>query len=107
MKSIDELPDLMVELIENAQAHDDCIVFPGRACEIIKEIAEYAKGTKIYSEHQEQSESFWEPDATPTDIYYFMIQKIAGAPTRIHRDATVLLHMPALAEALKRKGMKQ
>ena len=103
MKSIDELSDLMVELLENAKAYDDRIVFPARACEIIEEIAEFAKGTKIYSDHQEQSKNFWEEDATPTDIYYFMLQKIVNAPTQIHRNASVLLHMPALAEALKRE----
>ena len=107
MKSIDELPDLMVELIENAQAHDDCIEFPARAREIINEIAEYAKKTKLYTEHQEQSKSFWEPDTTPTDIYYFMLQKVVGAPTQFHRDAAVLLHMHALAEALQREESLQ
>lgn len=103
MKSIDELPDLMVELINNVTAEDDHIEFPGRACEIIKEIVDYAKETKIYSENRKKAESFWENDATPTDIYYFMIRKIVDAPTQIHRDAAVLLHMPALAEALKRE----
>ena len=29
-----------------------------------------------------------------------MIQKVVDAPTQIHRDAAVLLHMPALVEAI-------
>lgn len=100
MKSIDELPDLMVELIENTTAEDDHIEFPGRAREIIKEISDFAQSTKIYSRNRKRSKTFWENDATPTDIYYFMIQKVVDAPTQIHRDAAVLLHMPALAEAI-------
>ena len=101
MTNIDELPDLMVELIETAKAQDEGVEVPARAREIINEIAEYAKKTRLYAEFQERSEAFWEPDDTATEIYLFMLQKIVNAPTQIHRNAAVLLHMPALAEALK------
>lgn len=105
MNSIFEIDELMIELIENTKAHDDFIEFSDRACEIIEEISEYAKGTKLFSSNQHRSENFWGPDATPTEIYCYMLEKVVEAPTQIRRDTVVILHMPALAAALCR-GIK-
>ena len=101
MKSRDELSDLMIKLIESTNSDDDNEVgFPERAREIIREIAAYAVRTKIYSDNRERAESFWTDGATPSDIYCYMLGLVVGAPTVIHRDASVILHMPALAKAL-------
>ena len=107
MTKIEELADKMIELIETAKVLDDHVEFPARAREIITEIAEFAKHTKLYSDFKEKAEIFWDPGTTPTEIYYFMLQKVVGAPTQIHRDAAILLHMPALAEALTREEAKK
>ena len=106
MTRIDELSNKMIDLIEAAQALDDHVEFNTRAREIINEIAEFAKHTKLYADFRERSETFWGSDDTPTDIYFFVLQKVVNAPTPIHRDAAVLLHMPALAEALQREESK-
>ncbi|MBQ6274451.1 MAG: hypothetical protein IJK63_09535 [Oscillospiraceae bacterium] len=100
MKSREELPDLMVELIDSVNTETGIPKFPKRATEIIREIAAWAKETKIYVEHKEKAESFWTAGATPSDIYYYMLGLVAEAPTAIHRDASVIMHMPALEKAL-------
>ena len=100
MKNIEELPDLMVELIESVDDTAAAPKFPRRATEIVKEIAEYAKTTKIYQENTETALDFWEDGTPPEEIYIFMLQKVVNAPTTLHRDSAVILHMPALEKAL-------
>lgn len=100
MKSRDELPALMVELIDNINMETGVPKFPKRATEIVREISAWARGTKIYVEHKEEAESCWPADATPFDIYRSMLVLVAGAPTTLHRDAAVIIHMPALEKAL-------
>ena len=100
MKSRDELPDLMVELIERVNTETGIPKFPKRATEIVREISAWAKGTGIYARAREEAESFWADGATPSDIYHYMLGLVAGAPTTIHRDASVILHMPALEKSL-------
>ena len=101
MRNRNDLSKLMIELIESVHSGDDNEVsFPERAREIIREIAAYAVRTKIYSDSRERAESFWTDGATPSDIYCYMLGLVVGAPTELHRDASVILHMPALARAL-------
>lgn len=101
MKDIEELPGLMVELLESVDCPNDDAApkFPRRATEIVKEISEYAKDTKIYRESAD-ARTFWADGTPPEEIYTFMLEKVVGAPTTIHRDAAVILHMPALEKAL-------
>lgn len=100
MKNRDELPDLMVELIDSVDDRTGIPKFPRRATEIVREISAWAKSTGLYEKSREKAESFWTEGATPSDIYMYMLGRVVGAPTEIHRDAAVILHMPALEKAL-------
>lgn len=100
MKSRDELPDLMVELIESVNTETGIAKFPKRATEIVREISAWAKETGLYARAKEQAESFWPDTASPSDIYLYMLDRVVNAPTTIHRDSSVILHMPALEKAL-------
>lgn len=99
MKSIEELSDLMVELLESVDSTSGKLKFPARATEIIKEISEYAKTTPFYKQNEGAATHFWN-DEPPEEIWMFMLQKIIGAPAAIYRDTSVLGHMPALEKAL-------
>ena len=103
MKNIEELPDLMVELIEEVEKNivDDGPIFTPRAVEIVKEISAFAKGTKIYKQQEQRAKEFWEKPHTAADVWAFMLQKIVGAPFPLYRAAAVLWHMPALEQAIE------
>lgn len=101
MKDINELPDLMVELIEATDTTTGIPKFPKRATEIVKEISAYAQGTWMYRDlAAEKTDRFWPDSTKPEEIWAFILRKIIGAPTTLHRDASVLCHMPALEKAL-------
>lgn len=110
MQKIEELNDLCAELVEafiKENGEDEVkghAIFNQRAKEIIKEIAEYAKTTRIYKEQKERREKFWEEikDATPTQIYGYMLYKMINAPTRIHMNCSVLLIIPKLDELINK-----
>lgn len=106
MKNIEELPELMVELIEavgEAEKGGEKRVFTPRAIEIVKEISEYAQGSGLFKTIKEEAESFWTEDTSPGEIWIFILRKIVGAPFQFHRDAAVLAHMPALEKAIGRE----
>lgn len=100
MKDRSELPGLMVELIESVDTKEDTPIFSERATEIIKEISAYAQTTGFYKTFKETADNFW-PDGTPPwQIYGFILDRVANAPTAIHSDMAVFGHIPALEKAL-------
>ena len=104
MTKIEELPDLMVELIEAVEAASNGgeeLIFTPRAVEIVKEIAAYSKTTKAYQQQAERVAEFWAEPHTPADVWTFMLHKIVNAPFPLYRDAAVLWHMPALEKAIE------
>ena len=100
MKSKDELPDLMVELIESVNTETGVPKFPKRATEIVREISSFAQTTRLYKSQQEKANSFWEEGKKPEDVYAFMLEKVVEAPFDFLRDASVILLMPVLEKAL-------
>ena len=100
----EEMNGKMVELLEATKATDDVVVFDDKAIALVKEIAEWARGTNFYKEHHETAEEFFDGTATPSDICMFMLQKIVGAPTTLHRDCIVAGHMPTLEAAIMREA---
>lgn len=100
----EEMNDKMVELLEATEATDDAVVFNDKAIALVKEIAEWARGTNFYKEHREAAAEFFDRTATPSDIWMFMLQKIVGAPTTLHRDCIVAGHMPTLEAAIMREA---
>lgn len=100
MKDRSELADLMVELIEIVDTLADVPIFSKRSTEIIKEISAYAQTTEFYKTFKETADNFWPDGTLPEKIYGFILDRIANAPTSIHRDTSVLGHMPALEKAL-------
>lgn len=102
----EEMNDKMVELLETTESTGEKVVFNAKAVELVKEIAEWAMGTNFYRENREAAEKFFDSSATPSDVWMFMLQKIIGAPTPIHRDCIVAGHMPALEAAIMREAEK-
>ena len=108
VKQIGELKNLMVELIQDVIKENDGkegkdnVNFSQRAKEIIKEVADYARTTKIYAANKEQREKFWEEtkDATPALIYEYMLDRVVNAPTKMHMNCSVILIIPKLDELL-------
>ena len=102
MKNIDALYTLVPELIEAVKRDGENLTFTDRAKEIIKEISAYGRETGIWKSSTERREQFWKDsaDATPEQVYGYMLDKIVNAPTRIHRDSSILLIMPRLDELL-------
>ena len=103
MKDRTELAGLMVELMESVDIKAEEQKFPQRATEIVKEISAYAQTTGFYRSFKETAENFWPDGTTPEEIYGFILNRIANAPTTIHRDTAVISHMPALEKALDGK----
>lgn len=99
----EEMNDKMVELLEATESTDDTVVFTEKAVGLIKEIAEWARGTNFYKANQKAAAEFFDSSATSSDIWMFMLRKIVGAPTAIHRDCIVAGHMPALEAAIMRE----
>lgn len=108
VKQIGELKNLMVELVEDVIKENDGkegkdnVNFSQRAKEIIKEVADYARTTKIYAANKEKREKFWEEtkDATPALIYGYMLDRVVNAPTKMHMNCSVILIIPKLDELL-------
>lgn len=102
----EEMNEKMVELLEATESTDGTVVFNDKAVGLVKEIAEWARGTNFYKDSREVAAEFFGDSATPSDIWMFMLQKIVGAPTAIHRDCVVAGHMPALEAAIMREATK-
>lgn len=102
MTEIEKMRGLMIELIENIDSSTGALKFPKRAVEIIREIADYAKQTKLYRENIGKAESFWQDEDSPEKIWIYILEKVVNAPTTLHRDGSVILHMPALDAALEK-----
>lgn len=101
MKKIDELNDLMIELLENTDVENE--VFEKRAREIIDEVSDFAEKSTFYKEQTEQYQEAmeWTKHESVWGIYAHMLFKIVGAPTTVHRNASVILLMPILREKLR------
>ena len=107
MKNTDDLYDLVPELIEAVEKDGDSLVFSDRAREIVHEIAEYGRTTMVWKTTTEQRNRFWadSADSTPEQIYAYMLDRIVNAPTRFHRDSSILLIIPRLDELLCKEMM--
>ena len=103
MEKITEINDLMIELIDNVG--DTKKEFNQRAREIIDEVSDFAEQTDFYKEqtehHKEAME--WTKHENAWNIYMHMLCKIAGAPTILHRNGSVILLMPILREKLRER----
>ena len=103
MKDTNDLYRLVPELIETVEMAWDRLIFPERAREIIHEIAEYGRTTEIWKATKDRRERFWadSKDATPEQVYAYMCDRVVNAPTRYHRDSSILLIAPRLDELLR------
>ncbi len=100
MTNIEELSELMVELFEsNITATPEKIEITDRGRQIINEISDYAEQTRIFQENKSRGEIF--NDATAPQVYGYMLDRIANAPTRLHMYSSTLLIMPFLKQKLQ------
>ena len=106
MNNVNDLYRLVPELIEVVDKAGRPLAFSDRALEIIHEIAEYGRTTMIWKSTAERREKFWadSADATPEQVYAYMLDRIVNAPTRLHRDSSILLIIPRLDEMLCAKA---
>lgn len=99
MKFISELFDLMPELISETLANNEDFEFSERAKAIIKEIAEYSRTTKVFTDNKERGKDIF-GGMSAKDIYMHLIEKIANAPTTAHLTTSAILCMPFLDDEL-------
>ena len=102
MKSITEISDLMISLIEDTG--DDCS-FSDKSKTIIHDIAEYARQMELYKHFSRDRDSFmekWRAEETVTakDVYMHMLYKITNAPTTLHRNMSIILFIPIIDDML-------
>lgn len=102
MNKIEDLPELMIEMLDNT---DDSGEFSDRAKEIINEIADYAEKTKIFKDNKEKGETQFEGEPARL-IYGYLCDRIVNAPTTIHRDVSCILIIPFLRKAIQTEGNK-
>lgn len=100
MNNIEELSELMVELFENnITATQEKIEITDRGRQIINEISDYAEQTRLFQENKSRGEIF--NNATAPQVYGYMLDRIANAPTRMHMYSSTLLIMPFLKQKLQ------
>lgn len=103
MKEIN-LFSLMEELtslqLKELRSNVNSLFFSDRAKEIIKEMAEYARETKLFKDNKDNYEQFLvdSKNATATAMYNYMLDRILKAPDNIHLKSNIILIMPRLDE---------
>lgn len=104
MKTIEELSDLMIELIDNTDAENQ--VFGKRAREIIDEVSDFAEKSTFYKEQTERHKEAmeWTKHKGAWDIYIHLLLKIYSAPTIFHCNGAVILLLPILRQKLREEG---
>lgn len=106
MKDLTELNPLMLELLEdNTEWKDGNVVFTDRGLELIDEISDFAEHTRIFQENKEKGEVF--DDSTAQLLFGYMLDRVANAPTAIHRNLSIILIMPFLRQRLREERSGQ
>jgi len=98
-----ELYSLMTELLGEENTDLDNEKFSERALAIIKEISKFAKEQPLYQANRDKEKQF--KTETAWDVFYFMLLKIADAPTEVQECEMVILLMPVLYDKLKSEGV--
>lgn len=110
MKDVEELPELMKTIIDGTSDTEDDneeLKFTDEAIKAIHEIADYARETEIYKSTRSAFESFWEhTEKTVYNAYMHMIHCVVNAPSELHRDSSVMLLIPAIADLIDEENAK-
>jgi len=93
-----ELNKKMAEFIDLAQEgyKEDLI----RNKDLLNEIADYCRETKLYKNTESQRITF-SKDLTSEECYKHLIIKVANAPTMTHAQFAAIMVMPIIADKLK------
>lgn len=105
MKSIYELNNLMIELLDERNTTYKPLIFNSRGLEIIKEINDYAVTTAVYKSNLDKAEKL--SDKNAEEIFNWMLNRIVNAPTTLHTYGSVMLLMPLLYERLQNNKVSQ
>jgi hypothetical protein len=102
MISREELWPLTLELIEEVHGDEGQFDFSVKAKRIIEELSEYARKTELWRKNKQRREKFWKEcqNAGAEQVYCYFLDRIAFAPTTLHRDGCILLLIPKLDELL-------
>lgn len=102
MISREELWPLTLELIEEVHGDEGQFNFSVKAKRIIEELSEYARKTELWRKNKQRREKFWKEyqDAGAEQVYCYLLDRIAFAPTSLYRDGSILLLIPKLDELL-------
>lgn len=93
--------DLIIELLGSAEVSEDGKVdFSERDKEIIKELAEKYRETKIYKESEKQKPD-WVESATAGEIYLQMCERITEVSAVILMIATTKILLPVIWEKIQ------
>lgn len=106
MKDFAEVNDLMISLIEDIGGDG---TFTDKSKSIIHDVAEYSRQTELYKRFKDAGNSFmeeWraEKDVSAEDVYLHMLNKIANAPTVLHRNMSIILFIPIIDDMLSGKA---
>lgn len=74
--------------------------FSDEAKELISEVAEYCRRTKLYNHTKKDEPEFIRTESAEY-LFLHMITKIAKAPSSLHSFGAVIIMMPAIDDAIK------
>lgn len=97
MNSISEIPGLMVEFLETCPEFK----LTPRGIEIIDELADYAEQTELFKENKKSGKVF--DGQSAKNVYCYMLDRVANAPTILHGYASVILIIPYVRELLNKE----
>lgn len=107
IKSIGEMNDKMIQLIEITEPKNGEIIFTDESKAIVKEIADFARMTNFFKDNANKQEEFWkkwsddEPKVKdPAFVLSFIMVKIAEAPGAVSATYSIVGHMPYLDNLL-------
>jgi len=93
----EDFNDMCVRLVETVKdgTTGDLI----RNVDIIHEVAEYCRNTKIYTQNKDKADAFFK-DMDASEAYKLMLIKVIQAPIMLMAHGSVILYMPAISDKL-------
>jgi hypothetical protein len=94
----EKFEDDVIDILESVGECTDSTLI--KSAEKIHSLADYARQTPLFKDSEQKGNEFFN-GMPPIEIYNHMIFKIVDSPTKLHRDAAVILTIPYLSDALK------
>ena len=99
------LRDRIIKIMETEQdTLGDKEEISEEAEELIKEIADDCRNTQLFKANKGKIPE-WMQGRSSYELYMHMLVRVANAPTRLHAQATPILMLPVIADALRKEEM--